>query len=114
MPALQKLQDRLGEHGLLVVGVLARDAASDSEARAFVDDLDLTYPTIRGEREFLGRWGGIGTLPTTYLVGKDGRVRRRYIGASEPQIEALIYDVEAVLDGRPLGPVVIPDLPGGE
>ncbi|MDX1390187.1 MAG: TlpA disulfide reductase family protein, partial [Acidobacteriota bacterium] len=48
MPALQDLQDRLRDRGLLVVGVLARDAVSDRDAHKFVEDLGVTYPTIRG------------------------------------------------------------------
>ena len=36
---------------------------------------------------------------------------RGYVGASPAQVDALIYDIEAALDGRELGPVVVPEDP---
>jgi thiol-disulfide isomerase/thioredoxin len=111
MPALQGALDRLGERGFHVVGVLALDAADNASAQRFLEAMGVSYPTVRAKRDLLNQWGGVGSLPTTYLVDKNGRVARRYVGASEEQIEALIYDIEALLDGRPLGPVVMPEVP---
>jgi thiol-disulfide isomerase/thioredoxin len=114
MPALQAAFDRLGDRGFHVVGILALDVADNGTAQRFLDAMGVTYPTVRAKREILNQWGGVGSLPTTYLVDKNGRVARRYVGASEEQIEALIYDVEAMLDGRPLGPVIMPEVPADE
>jgi thiol-disulfide isomerase/thioredoxin len=114
MPALQKALDRLGERGLHVVGVLALDAADNATAQRFIETMGVSYPTVRAKRDLLNRWGGVGSLPTTYLVDANGRVVRRYVGASDEQIEALIYDIEALLDGRPLGPVVMPEVSSGQ
>jgi thiol-disulfide isomerase/thioredoxin len=114
MPALQKTLDRLGDRGLHVVGVLALDAADNFTAQRFLESMGVSYPTVRADRKFLGQWGGVGSLPTSYLVNKNGRVARRYVGASDEQIEALIYDIEALLDGRPMGPMVMPEVPAAQ
>ena len=47
----------------------------------------------------------VGLLPTTFLVNGKGVVVRRYVGATPEQIEGLIADAEAFLDGRPLGTI---------
>ena len=68
----------------------------------------MTYPVIRPAKGVAGAWGGGGTLPLTFLIDGEGRVLRRYVGATEEQIEGLVRDVEAALRGEPLGPPVIP------
>jgi hypothetical protein len=47
-------------------------------------------------------------FPTSFLIDREGKIVRRYVGASPEQIEGLVQDVEAVLAGRPLGSMVMP------
>ena len=54
--------------------------------------------------------GGLETLPTTFMVGPEGKILRRYVGATPEQIEGLIADVEAKLEGRQLPTMVIPEI----
>jgi hypothetical protein len=48
--------------------------------------------------ETVAAWGGIEGTPTTWLVGPDGRVARRWVG--RPDFARLRRDVEALLPGR--------------
>jgi hypothetical protein len=50
-------------------------------------------------------------LPTTFVIDSNGIIVRRYVGATAEQIKGLVADVEALLAGEPLGPMVIPDKP---
>ncbi len=110
MPALQKLYDKHAEQGLQIVSVL-HDNATDEQVREFLDALEISYPCIRAHRGYTQKWKGVGVLPTTFLINRDGVILRRYIGATAKQIEGLVYDVEATLQGQPLGPFVIPETP---
>jgi hypothetical protein len=47
-----------------------RDAPSD--ARAFVNEFDITYPIVRDEEEILVQRLGADPLPQTFFVGRDG------------------------------------------
>ena len=111
MPALQRLSERHRGDGLSVVGILFDPRSDDEGARRYLDEVGARYPTIRGSLETLRNWGGIGMFPTTFLIGRDGKIVRRYVGASPAQIEGLVQDVESVLAGRALGSMVMPDLP---
>jgi len=111
MPALQKLHAANADKGLQVVGMLM-DPVKDDELRAFLGPLALTYPIIRPDAYVNKDWGGVVVMPITFLVDRQGKIVRRYVGATPEQVAGLVTDVEAVLDGRPLGTMVLPDQPG--
>ena len=110
MPALERLHAEHGEDGLEVLGVLLDDVGP-AELESFLAQLGVTYPIVLPDRWVNAAWGGIGVMPTTFLVDNDGRIVRRYVGATREQIDGLVYDVQAVLQNRPLGPVVVPAKP---
>ena len=108
MPALQEAHENLGPRGLRVVGI-THESIEDEDLGAFLDDVGVTYTTFRAGPVIKKYWVGTqGSLPNSYLIGKDGRVIRRYVGASPEQIEQLKSDLLAVLEGRPLGMLILP------
>lgn len=110
MSALQKLHETHAGSDLEIIGVMRDSAPSDAMQR-FADELGVTYAVVQPHKEMARTWKGVGILPTTFLIDQQGKVLRRYVGATEEQVLGLVGDVEAVLEGRPLGPMVIPDSP---
>jgi thiol-disulfide isomerase/thioredoxin len=110
MPALQKLHGKHADGRLQIVSVL-HDNATDEQVREFLDALEISYPCIRAHRGYPEKWKGVGVLPTTFLIDGNGVILRRYIGATAEQIAGLTYDIEATLQGQPLGPFVMPEMP---
>ena len=97
MPALESLQQRFADQGLSVVAV-SIDAAGDARAvDAFARELapDVTVlhdPTRRIESAF--RTIGV---PETFLIDRQGRIARRWIGQFDPLSAEAIEDVQATL-----------------
>jgi thiol-disulfide isomerase/thioredoxin len=110
MPALQKLHADHGADGLQIVGVLM-DPVKDDELRAFLNPLAVSYPIIRPDDLVNKEWGGIVVMPITFLVDPAGKIVRRYVGATPEQVAGLVGDVEAFLQGQPLGTMIIPEKP---
>jgi thiol-disulfide isomerase/thioredoxin len=110
MPALQELYAKRAEDGLQVVGVHA-GYVTDEDLEMFLDQVKVDYPIIRPDQRWLVAWGGISIMPLTYMVDGEGKILRRYLGATDEQLQGMIYDVEAALDGRELGPIIIPEEP---
>lgn len=106
MPMLQAAHEQYGPQPLQIVGVTSERMAN-ADLAEFVESMGLTYPVFRIGEESKPSWPGVrGTLPNSVLVGKDGRLLRRYVGASAEQIEAMKGDLDAVIAGRPLGTMV--------
>lgn len=107
MPALQQLHERYRAQGLQLVGVHWQEIAN-TEIKLFVDTWGVTYSILRASPKTSKEWGGISALPASFLIDRKGTILRRYVGATPEQTAGLVADMEAVMAGRPLPPMVIP------
>jgi len=106
MPILNGLQQKYPEK-LQIFGVI-KDPIDDAALLEFLDELGVTYTIVRPQQRYDVRWAASGSLPTSFLIDPQGKVLRRYVGATDEQTAGLVYDIEASIDGRPLGPFVFP------
>jgi cytochrome c biogenesis protein CcmG/thiol:disulfide interchange protein DsbE len=96
MPALQELHDRYDERGLAVVAVSLDASAAD--AAAFARELGLTLRLLHDPAGRVTRTFRTTGVPETFLIGADGRIVRRWIGAFDPLADDVIASVEGALD----------------
>lgn len=84
IPDLTRLHDKYGEQGFIVLGISMDDLAPD-QIKRFADNYKISYPVLHGPYSELMKiaqaYGGIGAIPTTFLVDKQGKIRAKYIGA---------------------------------
>lgn len=72
-PILQRLAEKYEPKGAIVLGVNVRDLSGD--AKAFIDEFNLTFPSLRdGSDDTEQRFEASG-LPETFLVDPDGKMR---------------------------------------
>ena len=83
MPALERMQQRHGAEGLVVLG-LAVDRASTANVRAFVRARGVTYPIAHVGPEAEVLFGGVRGYPTSFLLDRQGRIRHTVIGPVAP------------------------------
>jgi thiol-disulfide isomerase/thioredoxin len=113
MPALDKLHRRMKGRGLQIVGVFETDDDRTAVGK-FLEETYVTYTLVGAHKVVDLNWGGIAMMPTTFLVDQDGILRRKYVGALPEVTAGMIADVEALLDGRPMPPQVVPKPPPAE
>jgi cytochrome c-type biogenesis protein len=103
IPILIGLQKQYGGQGYVTLGV-----AMDDDGKKVVDpfveksrfDVNgqptaMTYPILLGNDDISTKFGGLLGMPTTFLINREGKIAKRYIGIlSEPQITK---DVKAQL-----------------
>ncbi len=94
IPHDNDLLGRYGPEGLVVLGMnLDRDAA---EVGRFLEDNDVCYPVLRVDAD-TRRAYEVSSLPTTVLVDREGRVRRRQIGFRPEDLPALEARIRGLL-----------------
>lgn len=105
MPLFERLQREFGAQGLRVIGINAREGPG--AIRAYGKELGLTFPLVLDPRGEINAAYGVIGLPSTFVIGRDGRAVARGIGAREwagdearAMIRALLAEPPARNDGR--------------
>ena len=80
MPYLQKIHEDHADEGIRVVA-LSVDRQGEGVVRKFIDKYGYTFPVAMASAALQTSYGGIQSIPTTFIIGPDGRVAERMIGA---------------------------------
>jgi cytochrome c biogenesis protein CcmG, thiol:disulfide interchange protein DsbE len=81
MPVLDQLHRELSPRGLIVLGVNAREDAG--AVRRYARALHLTFPLVMDRNGRINTLYGVIGLPTTFVVGRDGRAVAFGVGARD-------------------------------
>jgi thiol-disulfide isomerase/thioredoxin len=104
MPILQATYEKHGPSGLDIIGAMY-DSVSLQKMQDFADSLGVNYTIMQASNDIVKGWGGLGVFPTTVFVDSEGKIVRRYLGASEEQLAEMTGDIEKLIAGEPLGPM---------
>lgn len=96
VPDLMALHEEYSGDGFMVLGVTVNDLPRD--ARAFVEELGMNYPSVIGTPQMLEAYGLSPWLPTTLLL-QDGRIVEEWVGPrTRRQLE---YPIQVALGQAP-------------
>jgi len=80
MPGYQKLLDRYGPQGFVVIGFKFDTMADTENPIAFAGRIGVRYPLAVASDELKLQFGGIEGLPTTLIYDRQGLLRHKIIG----------------------------------
>jgi cytochrome c biogenesis protein CcmG/thiol:disulfide interchange protein DsbE len=83
-PHLVELQNKFGSQGLQVIGVSMDDGPEP--VRDFYKQFQMNYPVVMGNARIGELYGGVLELPIAFLIGRDGRVQAKHIGATQASV----------------------------
>ena len=84
-PAYARIYADYAPKGLVMVAVSVDDSAS--AYAGFLRKTSPPFPTVRDQHQTLVRQVRVPTMPTSYLIGRDGRVRYVHTGYHGAQTE---------------------------
>ncbi|MGI9102933.1 MAG: TlpA family protein disulfide reductase [Terriglobales bacterium] len=88
MPWFVDLQKQYGAQGLQVVGVAMDDGQPRDAIAKFTKEIGVNYPVLLGTEKVADSFGGVDALPTTFFIGRDGKIESRVFGlVSHKEIE---------------------------
>jgi thiol-disulfide isomerase/thioredoxin len=79
MPWFVELQKQYGPEGFQIIGVAMDDASTEDIAK-FAKDMGVNYPILIGQESVGQSYGGVGVLPTTFFLDRDGKLIAREFG----------------------------------
>jgi cytochrome c biogenesis protein CcmG, thiol:disulfide interchange protein DsbE len=97
MPHLEELHTRYAPRGLRVVGVSVDTRGSEGAIRQFLDEAGVSFTILHDAADVVSREFRTIGVPETFLIDRDGIVRRRWIGKFDPLAEDVVADLEATL-----------------
>lgn len=100
IPVLQDLHERRASEGLRVVGVSVDDPSARDEVRRFADDLGMMYAIWLDPAERVASAFRLHGIPSTIVIGRDGRERWRTVGPIEAGDPALGRELDEALAAR--------------
>jgi hypothetical protein len=91
------MQKRYGTQGFSMIGISMDD--SPEPVVDFYKELQMNYPVAVGNGRMGEMYGGIPGLPTTFLIGRDGRIYAKHVGATDPAL--FETEIKELLSGSP-------------
>ncbi|MGE3311150.1 MAG: TlpA family protein disulfide reductase [Limisphaerales bacterium] len=98
-PVLKELHQLYAERGFLVLGVSVDERKAAMQA--FLAKTPAGFPTVRDAKEKLSKAVDLEAIPTSYLVGRNGKVIAIHQGfENETTKKQLTQEIEAALQGQ--------------
>lgn len=96
IPQFVDFQNTLGSQGLQLIGISMDDDAKP--VHEFYQQFKMNYPVAIGNANLAESYGGVLGLPVTFLIGRDGRIAAKYIGATD--LNALQQKIQSLLQAQ--------------
>ncbi len=102
MPQIERLSRKYAARGFRAVGI-ALQSGEPAEVREFLEGgkLGLTYTLLVGDDDVSESFGGIEIVPTTFLVGRGGRVLSLHYGVTDGFEASVGAEIEKFLGASP-------------
>jgi cytochrome c biogenesis protein CcmG/thiol:disulfide interchange protein DsbE len=96
IPDLIYLYKAYNADGFDVLGIALERHGKREPLVEYVKRSGIPYPVMMGDAAVVGRYGGFHSIPTAFLIGKDGTIRSRYVGVqTRSKLEAAIVNLLA-------------------
>ena len=98
MPSIEALHRAYGPQGLHVVAVSIDDSGQEKTVRDFVRELGLTFEILHDPSGAIQKSYQTTGVPETFVIGTDGTIRKKLIGAADwnsPANRALVAQLLA-------------------
>jgi peroxiredoxin len=105
MPGFQRVYADRRDEGLVIVGI-SMDQGGEGVVREFLRERGITFPVALADGDVAQAFGGVRTLPTSFLIDREGRIRQEVTGLfAEPTLRMAVGHLldEPAPSPRPAG-----------
>ncbi len=99
IPWFVEMQQKYRDRGFVVIGVATRDNLQ--AVQKFYPQFHLNYPVALGNDALSAQYGGLIGLPTSFVIGRDGRIYAEHTGTTGEDV--FEGEIEQLLSGQQTG-----------
>lgn len=100
IPGFVELENRYHDQGLEIIGISEDDGSDASQdVKEFYKQFKMNYPVGLASDGVDQLYGGIIGLPTTFLIGRDGRIYAKHTGTTD--ISVFEEEIKTLLSAQP-------------
>ena len=85
IPSFIELYDQYKDDGLVIIGAAFGNNGPDA-VKQFVKDWKMNYPVVLVTPDVNRLYGGIQSIPTTFIIDPEGRARAMHVGFAEKDV----------------------------
>lgn len=85
IPHFIELYDEYKNRGLEVIGISV-DWNGQRVVPSFAEERGMNYILLLGDDEVTDLYGGIISIPTTFILDREGGIRKRYMGYRDKEV----------------------------
>jgi peroxiredoxin len=100
MPSIEELHRTYAPRGLKVVAVSIDDPGTDNAIRSFVSQYQLSFEILHDPDKKISDLYQTSGYPETVIIGRDGIIRRKVLGASDWNSSQSRGLIERLLDEK--------------
>jgi thiol-disulfide isomerase/thioredoxin len=97
MPSIERLRDKLEGRPFSVLAVNVDEP--HARVRNFLEQTALSLPVLMDQNKKVTRGWNVRVLPTTFVIGADGRIRYRLVGDIDWSHGSIVGIITRLLDG---------------
>jgi len=96
IPDYNKLQEKYAGKDFQILGV-TMESGTPAEIKKKVEEFKIQYPVVVGDDKVVDAFGGLLGFPTTFLVTKDGKIQKKFIGSVPGKQQQLNQAIDKLL-----------------
>lgn len=90
IPDLVSLKNKFKKDGLEIIGISLDQENTIRNVVPFIKEYKINYPVVYGDMDIIQNYDGIQSIPTTFIINKEGRIVKTYIGLTDRSV----YEIE--------------------
>ena len=86
IPDLVSLKNKYKKDGLEIIGISLDQENTIENVIPFIKEYKINYPVVYGDMDIIQNYGGIQSIPTSFIINKEGRIVKSYIGLTDKSV----------------------------
>ena len=101
IPDFIKLQKKYADKGVQIIGLsldaMTRGGRTVNDVVPFMKEFGINYPIAKASERIVNLYGGIESIPTTFVINKDGKIFSQHVGFNPPSV--FEKDIQKIMNG---------------